>query len=51
MTLPPAPLPRSTERPVDLPQLLVVTPWYPTADNPYAGAFVRESVRSLLPYY
>lgn len=40
-----------TQRPDDVPQLLVVTPWYPTPDNAYAGAFVRESVRSLRPYY
>lgn len=43
--------PVTTERPADLPQLLVVTPWYPTDDNPYSGSFVRESVRTLLPYY
>ncbi len=32
-------------------ELLVITPWYPNPDNPYAGAFVRESVRALAPYY
>lgn len=32
-------------------ELLVVTPWYPNPENPYAGTFVRESVRALLPYY
>ena len=52
MTRPPSPAPTATtQRPADLPQLLVVTPWYPTTDNPYSGAFVRESVRALLPYY
>lgn len=51
MSRPTSPTPRSTDRPADLPQLLVVTPWYPTPDNPYAGTFVRESVRSLLPHY
>lgn len=29
------------------PCLAVLTPWYPTADAPYAGAFVRASVLSL----
>jgi len=28
-------------------RLLVVTPWYPTADEPYHGSFVRESVAAL----
>lgn len=32
-------------------ELLVVTPWYPNVTNPYAGTFVRESVRSVAPYY
>lgn len=41
----------TTLRPDDLPQLLVVTPWYPTPENPYAGTFVRETVRALLPHY
>lgn len=41
----------ATPRPDDIPQLLVVTPWYPNPENPSAGAFVRESVRALLPYY
>ncbi len=30
--------------------LLVVTPWYPTEERPYAGTFVRESVRALAAY-
>ncbi len=29
-------------------RLVVVTPWYPTAENPYGGAFVRETTRALL---
>ncbi len=32
-------------------ELLVITPWYPNPDNPYAGAFVRESVRALAPHF
>ncbi|HYO85597.1 MAG TPA: glycosyltransferase [Dermatophilaceae bacterium] len=31
--------------------LLVATPWYPTEDNPYAGSFVRETVRALARHY
>ena len=31
--------------------LLVVTPWYPTPEDPYAGGFVRQSVLALAPYY
>jgi glycogen(starch) synthase len=30
------------------PSLLVVTPWYPTADRPYYGTFVRAWVNSLV---
>lgn len=41
----------ATSRPHDLPQVLVVTPWYPTAEHPYAGSFVRESVRAISAYY
>lgn len=51
MSRPTTPATATTERPADLPQLLVVTPWYPNPDNPYAGTFVREAVRALLPYY
>lgn len=29
------------------PELLVVTPWYPTSERPYLGTFVREWTRAL----
>lgn len=29
------------------PSLVVVTPWYPTAERPYEGVFVREAVAAL----
>ena len=32
-------------------RLVVVTPWYPTASNPYGGAFVRETTRALLSHF
>ncbi|SOC52398.1 glycosyltransferase [Ornithinimicrobium cerasi] len=51
MTDPTHAVPPTAPRPCDLPQLLVVTPWYPTPDHPYAGTFVRETVRALLPHY
>lgn len=32
-------------------RLVVVTPWYPTAANPYWGTFVRETTRALAPQF
>lgn len=32
-------------------ELLVITPWYPNPANPYAGGFVRQSVRSVSPAF
>lgn len=37
-------------RPELRPDLVVVTPWYPTPQSPYSGTFVRESVRALMPH-
>lgn len=31
--------------------LLVLTPWYPNPEMPYAGSFVRETVRALGPHF
>lgn len=32
------------------PSLAVVTPWYPGANNPFAGSFVQSAVEAVLPH-
>ncbi|MEU8612007.1 glycosyltransferase family 4 protein, partial [Actinoplanes sp. NPDC048791] len=46
MRLEPSPEPARRTAPADL---AVVTPWYPSPDDPYAGAFVQASTAAVRP--
>ncbi|GAA3958426.1 glycosyltransferase [Actinoplanes auranticolor] len=46
--LEPAPEPGRRTAPADL---AVVTPWYPSPDDPYAGAFVQASTAAVRPHH
>ncbi|MFF4830455.1 glycosyltransferase family 4 protein [Streptomyces sp. NPDC001315] len=43
--------PHGTERAVEPADLAVLTPWYPSPNNPYAGAFVQAATQAVAGHF